>query len=106
MHQIRLNLTQTKNVFVTKHAIDRLKQRCKFYFTKAELNDLDFTIRKEFKHSWLDMKFETSPFDRNKTDTSHGVGSFITTTKRLKIIGNYNQQLNNIRITTVLLNKK
>jgi hypothetical protein len=105
MHQVRFHITNTEKVFVTNHAIQRFKQRCRLYYTKAELNDIDFTIRKEFKNSKLDMKFEFSPFDRNKLDSKHGKGSFISNTKKLKLIGHYDNLKNIIKIYTVLLNK-
>lgn len=106
--QLRLNIPNCSNIIITNHAKQRLLQRSKLFLTKTELSDLAYTIKKEFKKSFLKTDNESSPFMRNLKDLKYGVGNFETNSLYFTFIGNYDLKTDTVLIKTVLFtrNKK
>lgn len=95
-------VTTARKVFVTTHAKDRLRQRAKLFLYQHELDNLQLFIQKDFKTSHLDLKYIFSIFDKHKIETRHGLGSFITRSRRFKYMGKYDKDTDTSIITSVV----
>ena len=89
-------------VHVTKHAQERLLQRCRLLLRECERQNPRHFIYDEFRKSYMDMSIEMSPGKKARLIQKHGEGAFISSTKDFVFAGIYISDRNEVVIKSIM----
>lgn len=95
-------------VVVTKHAIQRARERMRLFLKPFEYNDpsyISFLLEKEFRSSYLDMRIENCPSWKNQLAIKYGQGAFKSYGKNFGFFGKYDIDKGVVVVKTVVSSK-
>ncbi len=90
-----------KRIHLSHHALLRARQRARLFLFSNELENLEEFLKEEFRHSYINQKYECVPFYKTQLEIKHGKGSFISHSKLFKFMGNYNSDNGVVSIRTI-----
>ena len=99
--------SKAAKVIVSKHTTERLLQRYRLFIPEEKRNNFDLLslVHTRFRKSEVDKKICFSPFYKNKLETRHGKGAFISRNGIFTFAGKYDPNINTVWVRTVWIER-